>query len=76
MFVVRTTVYLDEADKRELAALAVRSGISEAELIRRGVRLIVAGEQRSRPTVGYAASHDGRAARDADELLVDTGFGR
>ncbi|MHB8453049.1 MAG: ribbon-helix-helix domain-containing protein [Mycobacteriales bacterium] len=73
---VRTTVYLDAADKRELAALAATTGISEAELIRRGVRLVVEGGRRARPRAGYVRTQDGRAARDSDALLRDTGFGR
>lgn len=41
---VKTTVYLDEADKRELANKAQRSGRSEAELIRDGVKQILRGD--------------------------------
>ena len=72
---IRTTVYLDEADKRRLAVLASSLGVSEAELIRRGVRLIVAGSRRPRPRAGYARSADGRRARDSEDLLRETGFG-
>lgn len=66
-------MYIDEADKRRLAAMAAETGISEAELIRRGVRMVVASAERRRPRTAYALSHDGRAARDSDELLA--GFG-
>jgi hypothetical protein len=72
---IRTTVYLDETDKQKLAALAARTGDSEAELIRRGVRMVVAGATSARPRIGYGRSGDGRSARDADDLLAETGFG-
>ena len=72
---IRTTVYLEETDKRRLAQLAASSGVSEAELIRRGVRMIVAEVERPRPHVGYARSTDGRRGRDSEEHLTETGFG-
>lgn len=73
---VRTTVYLDEADKQRLAAMAAATGVSEAELIRRGIRMIVTTGERPRPRIGYAESRDGRSAADSDELLRVSGFGR
>lgn len=73
---VRTTVYLDEDEKRQLASLAAATGVTEAELIRRGVRLVVASAERPRPRVGYGRSRDGRSAADTDALLAETGFGR
>lgn len=71
--VVKTSVYLEAEDKRRLSALARATGTSEAELLRRGVRLVLG--ERLRPHVGIAASSDGRSARDADRLLEDTDFG-
>jgi hypothetical protein len=68
-------VYLDEDDKRRLHDVASRTGRSEADLIRRGVRLVVDAE-RPRPRLPYGASHDGRSAAETDELLGETGFGR
>jgi Ribbon-helix-helix protein, copG family len=44
--VVKTSVYLDEQEKTRLPALAAATGTSEAELLRRGVRL----DQRDAPT--------------------------
>jgi Ribbon-helix-helix protein, copG family len=70
---VRTTVYLDEQDKRRLAAMAAATGISEAELVRRGVRMVIASGERRRPRAAYARSHDGSAARHSDELLAVLG---
>jgi hypothetical protein len=72
----RTTVYLDEADKQKLAAVAAERGVSEAELIRQGIRMVTAAGDRPRPRVGYGASRDGRTARETDQLLDETGFGR
>jgi hypothetical protein len=71
--VIRTTVYLAEDDKRRLAALAAAEGTSEAELIRRGIRLVVQQGHR-RPRVPYGRSTDGRTARETDQLLAE-GFG-
>lgn len=72
---VKTSVYLDEDDKRRLAEYARASGTSEAELLRRGVRLVLAEVERPRPHLALGASKDGHSARDADELLRDSGFG-
>lgn len=72
---VRTSVYLDEDDKRRLAAHAQATGVSEAELLRQGVRLVLAQADRPRPRLALGASTDGRSACDTDELLDETGFG-
>jgi hypothetical protein len=70
---IKTSLYLDDVDKRRLAALASRTGISEAELLRRGLRLLLDQAEPPHPRVGLMASADGRAA--ADERLLD-GFGQ
>ena len=72
---MKTSVYLDDADKRQLTALAAATGTSEAELLRRGLKLVLAQADRPRPRLGLAASIDGRTARDSDEALAATGFG-
>lgn len=71
----KTSVYLDDDEKRRLAALAAATGTSEAELLRRGVRLVLERARRPRPRLATGASVDGRAARDTDRLLTETGFG-
>ena len=72
---VKTSVYLNEDEKRRLAALAASSGLSEAELLRRGVRLVLEQAERPRPRLAVGTSEDGRAARDTDALLSEFGFG-
>jgi hypothetical protein len=72
--VLATTVYLDEEDKRRLVAMAAATGVSEEELVRRGVRMVLASRQARRPRTGYARSRDGYAARESDALLA--GFGQ
>ena len=72
---VKTSVYLDDDDKRRLAALASLTGTSEAELLRRGVRMVLDQATRPRPRLGIGASRDGRTARETDDLLRETRFG-
>jgi len=74
MGTIKTTVYLDEGDKRRLGELAARSGRSEADLLRQGVRLVLEREA-PRPSLGYATSSDGCSAAEADALLAELGFG-
>jgi hypothetical protein len=75
--VVKTSVYLGEEEKRLLGDLARSTGTSEAELLRRGVRMVLeqARHPRPRPRLGIGASSDGRSARDADDLLAESGSG-
>lgn len=73
--VIKTSVYLDDADKRRLGELALSTGTSEADLIRQGVALVLARAERPLPRLGVGASTDGRSAADTDGLLVEHGFG-
>lgn len=75
LVVVKTSVYLDADEKRRLAELARVTGTSEAELLRRGVRMVLEQAQQPRPRLGIGASRDGRAAREIDDLLHEGGFG-
>jgi hypothetical protein len=70
---IRTTVYLDEEDKRLLAVTATATGTSEAELIRRGIRMVLASGEVKRPRTAYAHSHDSHSARDTEDLLASFG---
>lgn len=72
---MKTSVYLDDDDKAALSRLARATGTSEAELLRRGVRLVLEQAAPPRPHLALAASVDGRAAVDSDELLSELGFG-
>jgi hypothetical protein len=73
---VKTSVYLDDDDKRRLSELARATGTSEAELLRRGVRMVLDQAGRPRPRLGIGMSRDGRAARETDDLLRESGFGQ
>lgn len=70
----KTTVYLPAEDKRRLTALAAETGVSEAELLREGVRLVLDRRRRPAPRLATAASSDGGSAADADLDLARLGF--
>lgn len=69
----RTTVYLPEDLKDDLERAARISGLSEAELLREGLRHAVAARTRRAPRIPLFASGDPTLAERADELLE--GFG-
>lgn len=69
---IKTTVYLAQRTKRQLAALAAREGRSEAELIRVAIDRLVREEPR-KPRFPLFRSDDPTMARRVDELLK--GFG-
>lgn len=68
----KTTVYLPVELKTALRRVALRRGVSEAEIIRESLRQAVADEDRPRPRGGLFAS-DATIARAVDEHL--RGFG-
>ncbi len=68
----KTTVYLPLELKTALRRVAIRRGVSEAEVIRDSLRRAVAEEDRPRPRGGLFAS-DTLIARTVDEHL--RGFG-
>ncbi len=72
---VKTTVYLPEDLKRRLANAAAARGVSEAELIRRGIEYVLPPEQPPKPRAPLFASGDGTLAERVDDLLAE-GFGR
>ena len=71
----KTTVYLPDELKAALARTAEETGKSEAELIREGIKQVVKGATRPRPTMPLFESADGTLAERVDELLAK-GFGR
>ncbi|GAA3788906.1 hypothetical protein GCM10022403_024160 [Streptomyces coacervatus] len=77
MSLKRTTVYLEDEDLRDLKATASRKGISEAELIREGVRLAITRNRVWDEPAGLPVldSGDPSFAERSDDILRDTGFG-
>jgi len=71
--VLKTTLYLPDGLKHDLARLAKERGTSEAELIRQAIARLVGAEQRPRPTAPLFRSGDPTLAERVDDAL--TGFG-
>ncbi|MBV9025400.1 MAG: hypothetical protein JO362_16770 [Streptomycetaceae bacterium] len=65
-----------DEDLRELKETAVRKGVSEAELIRRGVKMVICEERHWDEPAGLPIldSGDPTFAERADEILRQTGF--
>ena len=71
----KTTVYLPAELKRRLTGAAERRGLSEAELIRRGIEHVVEAERPPAPRLALFASGETRLAERVDAELA-RGFGR
>lgn len=69
----KTTVYIPEDIKRALAAVAAARGVSEAELIREALRILVLESSPPRPRVPLFKSGKRHLAERIDQALV--GFG-
>ena len=65
----RTTVVLTEEDEQALREASRREGVSQSELIRRGVRMVTAAyRRRGGPSVGWLKlSRAERKALESDE---------
>lgn len=62
---IRTSVYLEESDKQLLQFEAQRRGISEAELIRLGVRKLLGSTEKSKlPSFVGSSSVGGDAGKE------------
>ena len=70
---MKTTLYLPDDVKAELERLAAETGRSEADLIREGVRLVLARRSPPSPRAGVFASGQPDLSERVDELLE--GFG-
>ena len=70
----KTTVYLPDELKAALERVAAETGLSEAELIRVGVRLALERHGPPAPTIPIYVSEDPHFAEEADAHLA--GFGR
>ena len=66
----RTTVVLTDEDEQALREASRREGVSQSELIRRGVRMVTAAyRRRGGPSVGWLSlSGAERKALQADEF--------
>jgi ribbon-helix-helix CopG family protein len=73
----KTTVYLTELEAEGLQRMAARTGRSQAELVREGVRLVIEqAPPRTFHSMGKGqASSEGRPRWDAD-ALYEKAFGR
>jgi hypothetical protein len=69
----KTTVYLTERQRRELARTARQTGRSEAELIREGVELVTASHRAAEPALPLFESGHPDLAENVDDAL--RGFG-
>lgn len=69
----KTTVYLLDSLKAQLATLSKQTGRSEAELIREALGTMVSSTKRPRPRASVFDSHEGGLAARVDEEL--SGFG-
>jgi hypothetical protein len=67
---LRTTVVLTDEDEQALREASRREGVSQSELIRRGVRMVTAAyRRRGGPSVGWLKlSRAERKALEADEF--------
>ncbi len=71
----KTSVYLTPQESQDLRVAAARSGRSQSELIREGVRLVTSGPARSGRTFqGMAKGRDGSpgSARTGREIVERT----
>lgn len=72
-FMVKTTVYLEDSDKRSLERAARVLGKSEAELLRQALHDFLADALPPKPTMPLFASGDPSLAENLDEAMK--GFG-
>ncbi len=63
----KTTVYLPDDLKRDLARLAAASGRSEADVMREAIRALVSASPRPLPTGALFASGDATLAEWAEQ---------
>jgi len=68
----RTTVVLDEDDERALREASKREGVSQSELIRRGIRMVTAAYRAGRgPSTGWLELSGSTRREIAAEKLGD-----
>jgi hypothetical protein len=64
---VKTTVYLPDELENRLDAEAIATGVSKAELIRRGIAMLLDASDRPKNNAPLPVFHSGRS-RNADEM--------
>lgn len=69
---VKTSVYLDEAQKARLDEAAAVSGLSQASLIRQGIEQVIQDHLHIRPKMKARVNAPELSGR-TDELLADLG---
>jgi Ribbon-helix-helix protein, copG family len=72
-YMVKTTLYLPDELKRDVARMAAESGRSEADIIREAIAALVGKQRRPRPRGGLFAGGDASLAEQTEQAL--TGFG-
>lgn len=70
---IKTTVYLPEPVKKQLAKTAKILGTSEASLIRSAIERLIREEAFTKPRVPLFASNDPMLSERVDEALADFG---
>jgi hypothetical protein len=70
---VKTTVYLSEELEMQLDAEAAATGVSKAELIRRGIAMVLAASDRPKHTGELPVFHSGRSrtVQEMDDDVYD-----
>lgn len=74
---VRTTIYLPDDMKRDLAARARAEGRTESEIIRESLAATLRGVGRTVKDLRFGMFDSGRSDTSArvDDVLAETGFG-
>lgn len=77
VFMVRTTIYLPDEMKRDLAARARAEGRTESDIIRESLAATLRGLGRTAKDLRFGMFDSGHADTSArvDEVLAETGFG-
>jgi Arc/MetJ-type ribon-helix-helix transcriptional regulator len=70
---VKTTVYIPDELENRLDAEAVATGVSKAELIRRGIAMLLAASDRPKNDAPLPVFHSGRSrnAGEMDDAIYD-----
>jgi hypothetical protein len=74
----KTTVYLSEQEAEGLRRVSAETGVSQSDLIRRGLRSVLGDPSGPRVfhSMGTGASGGGRPRRWTSEEVYDKAFGR